>query len=99
MLIHLVRPKMSVFGDDAEGFGCHGTVHKLVVVRVVQIRDSVAIEVGWHGRRRTRIGAVVDLISVGEDVSGVSVGDKIILHHNILQNDATHLVCNMSVRY
>lgn len=34
---------------------------------------------------------VCEVISVGEDVSGILVGDKIILHHNIIQNEAAQI--------
>lgn len=34
---------------------------------------------------------VCEVVSVGEDVFGVSVGDRIILHHNIIQNEAAQI--------
>lgn len=33
---------------------------------------------------------VCEVISVGQDVENISVGDTIILHHNLIQNDASH---------
>lgn len=61
----------------------------------IQMPDGSTISI-YLGRKfgennREVYPNVCEVISVGEDVSGVSVGDKIILHHNILQNDATHI--------
>ena len=61
----------------------------------IQMPDGSTINI-YLGRKfgennREVYPNVCEVISVGEDVSGVSVGDKIILHHNIIQNEATHI--------
>ena len=61
----------------------------------IQMPDGSTISI-YLGRKfgennREVYPNVCEIISVGDEVNGVSVGDKIILHHNIVTNEATHI--------
>lgn len=61
----------------------------------VQLPDGTVINLYLgrkYGENNREINpTVADVVSVGDEVPNIEVGDKLILHHNLISNEATYI--------